>query len=1144
MLGDWSRYFSAILLAIACSVPAMAEDEVDFLREIRPILATRCAKCHSDTFKQEGGLKLDSPAGLSKGGDSGPLFVAGQSGTSRLIERVITTGEERMPPEGDRLTDKQIALLRRWIDQGAKLPAADAQVKHWALEPPQSSALPVASPTHRLRGPIDVWLDERRKSDKTTVIEPASRSVLARRLYLDLIGLPPTEDQLAEFTADEAPDAYERLVDRLLASPAYGERWGRHWMDVWRYSDWDGYGAEIRESQPHVWRWRDWIIESLNADRPYNQMIVEMLAGDELAPDDPQTLRATGFLVRNWFKFNRNVWLDNTVEHTGKAFLGLTLNCARCHDHMYDSIRQPEYYSMRAIFEPYDIRTDRLPGQSDTNKDGLVRAFDAKLETPTFLFTRGDEKQPEKEKPVTPGIPQWLALGKPFTIQPVALSPAAYYPNSRSYVHEEALKAAQDELAKSESAVAAAQQALADAKKQWNAALAAQTASPMPATPAANTTAKTTPATPPSPATPAPIEPAKVIWSDDFKAARPELWKTGAGEFQYIDGKLLQKQAIAGMAGIVSQSPHPRDFSLKFRFKITGGQTYKSIGVSFDAVGDQEFNFVYASAYSQGPKLQAAHRRAGVDAYPPEAAKTLPVVEGREYELTVIARDTLVNVLLDGQLQLAHRFPSRPSDGRISLWCYDATGEYLRAELSTLPTNVPLVDVPGASNAPATAAVVSNLSAEETLEWKAKQAEFAAQLAEKNVAASKALLASVSARIAADRATYSTPPAANAKSLAIAAVKAEREHAVLAAESKTLDARVKAIAAKLAAKPGDDKSQKALAAAEKAVVDAEKAIEPARQNVAKESDQYTRFGSLYPTSSSGRRLALARWIAADDNPLTPRVAINHMWLRHFGSPLVSTVFEFGANGQPPTHPALLDWLARQLVASGWSMKAVHREMLTSDAFRLSSTPRGADQNKANDPENVSFWRMNSRRMEAELVRDATLAVSGNLIRQFSGADLDPAQGLTLGRRSVYFRTSKEKKMTFLALFDSANVSECYRRSESVAPQQALAMVNSSLTLSQSRLLAAELTRLGAESDEMFVEAAYRRVLGRMASEKERQQCLEFLSRQTDRFRKPQDLKAFSGAGESPVKPASDPRQRARENLVHVLLNHNDFLTIR
>jgi hypothetical protein len=160
----------------------------------------------------------------------------------------------------------------------------------------------------------------------------AARHVLLRRLSLDLIGLPPTGEEVAAFTNDTSVDAYEKVVERLLASPHYGERWGRHWMDVWRYSDWAGYGDKVRDSQPHIWRWRDWIVESLNEDKPYDRMVQEMLARDELAPTDSKVLRATGFLVRNWYMFNRDTWLDRTVEHTGKAFLGLTFNCAPIRD--------------------------------------------------------------------------------------------------------------------------------------------------------------------------------------------------------------------------------------------------------------------------------------------------------------------------------------------------------------------------------------------------------------------------------------------------------------------------------------------------------------------------------------------------------------------------------------------------------------------------------------------------------------------------------------------------------------------------------------------------------------------------------------------------------------------------------------------
>ena len=164
-------------------------------------------------------------------------------------------------------------------------------------------------------------------------------------------------------------------------------------MDVWRYSDWAGYGPQVRDSQPHIWRWRDWIIESLNQDRGYDRMVLEMLAADELAPEDQQALRATGYLVRNFKLLSRETWMQDCVEHTFMAFQGVTIGCAKCHDHMFDPILQSDYYRLRAIFEPYHVRTDRLPGEPDIKKDGVPRAFDANLSAPTYLFLRGDERK-------------------------------------------------------------------------------------------------------------------------------------------------------------------------------------------------------------------------------------------------------------------------------------------------------------------------------------------------------------------------------------------------------------------------------------------------------------------------------------------------------------------------------------------------------------------------------------------------------------------------------------------------------------------------------------------------------------------------------------------------------------------------------
>jgi hypothetical protein len=583
---------------------------------------------------------------------------------------------------------------------------------------------PIRNPKSAIRNPIDLFLAAEHERQGLIPRPEAPKAVLLRRVYLDLVGLPPTRADVEAFLADTSPGAYERVVDRLLASPAYGERWGRHWMDVWRYSDWAGYGAEVRDSQPFIWHWRDWIIESLNEDVGYDRMVQEMLAADELAPGDEDALRATGFLVRNWYKFNRNVWLDRIVEHTGKAFLGITLNCARCHDHFFDPIGQKEYYAFRAIFEPHNIRTDRWPGEPDLKKNGLPRVFDAQPGALTHLFVRGDELNPDKGQTIPPAVPAFL--GGNFEINLVSLPPAAVPPGS-------------------------------------------------------------------------------------------------------------------------------------------------------------------------------------------------------------------------------------------------------------------------------------------------------------------------------------------------------------------------------------------------------------------------------PATSTGRRLALARWITDTQNPLTARVAVNHIWMRHFGSPLVPTVFDFGQNGLRPTHPALVDWLAAEFMENGWSMKHLHRLIVTSSVYRTDSTSDPASASK--DPDNRWLWRINARRMEAEAVRDSLLAVSGQLDRTLGGPDLDHNLGLTLPRRSLYFRHAPEKQMTFLMVFDAANMVECYRRSESIVPHQALALANSTLALAQARVLARKLSAECAEKT-AFIRVAFEQVLCRPPTDAERDACLQFLEKQTTLLTERKGLTPFSGGPACPVPASADPHQRAREDLVGVLLNHHEFVTVR
>lgn len=561
------------------------------------------------------------------------------------------------------------ALAFLWLGQSlpADEPREPVKLEHWAFRPVMRPGVPQLQRVGWAGNPIDTFVGAQHEARGLTPRPDALPAVLLRRVTLDLAGLPPTPDELHAFLNDRSPDAYERLVDRLLASPHYGERWGRHWMDVWRYSDWAGWtgGKQIRDSQPHIWRWRDWIIESLNADKPYDRMITEMLAADELWPTDANALRATGFLARNYKMLSRETWMQEAVNHTTQAFLGLTIGCARCHDHMYDAISHEEYYRLRAIFEPYQVRLDRVPGEADTTKDGLARVYDADLKVATYLFRKGDDRDPDKEHPLAPGVLSLLG-DLPFQSTPIELPPEVYYPPLAPYVQKQLLEAAGVE------------------SKQADAAL-----------------------------------------------------------------KKANQEATA-------------------------------------------------------------------------AAKT--------------------------------------AAGPLDASTADAAG-------------------------------------------------IKSSLAERIATAAKLRLESMKARIAADNAKYASPPSPNASELAIAASKADREANFAQAVVDAAKAELKRTSAAIALKPDDEKLKKALEDADKALAEASKKRDAADKARQESKSEYTPLGKVYPKESTGRRAALARWITDPKNPLTPRVAVNQIWMRHFGRPLVPTVLDFGVNGRDPTHPDLLEWLS-------------------------------------------------------------------------------------------------------------------------------------------------------------------------------------------------------------------------------------------
>ncbi len=873
---------------------------------LKPLLRERCFSCHG-ALQQKASLRLDTVASMLRGGKHGPVLVPGKPAESSLLSRVTSTDpDEHMPPEheGQPFSSEQSALLTRWITDGAPAPAGELPEPdprdHWSFRPRSRPPVPEVNHVSWVRNPIDAFLA---RSLETAGLNPrpeAPRRLQIRRLYLDLIGLPPTDAEMRQALADASDDAYERTVDRLLEDPRHGERWARHWMDVWRYSDPWGLGDQHRNSARHLWHWRDWLVESLDADLPYDEMIRRMLAADESHPDDLGQLRATGFLARNYFLFNRNQWLDETVEHVGKAFLGLTLNCAKCHDHKYDPLPQTDYYRMRAFFEPYQVRMDLVPGEVDPARDAVPRAFDRDPETPTYRFVRGQETQPDRSLVMSPGVPALLGVALPG-IRAIDLPATAWQPERRPWVCETHVRAARQELDAVRSEVARAE---------------------------ASRASRTTPA-----------------------GASP------SGQTAPTAGLPEQKTAAAKIA-----------------------------------VAEARFESVVRRAEAQRTSWH---------------------------------------------------------DGSNSTTAAHATESARRAAV--------------------------------TAERREKLARHRLTLAETEQK--------------------------------LATTEAGKKDAV-AKELATQTERLAALEKEVAREPSPTDTFAPLTGANWV---ATRFLDSTKDDPA----------VPFPHHSTGRRTALARWITDARNPLTARVAVNHVWNRHFGAPLAPALFDFGRKGGTPEHTDLIDWLASELVDHRWSLKHLHRLMVTSAAYRMDSSLAGAEAELARDPDNRHWWRRTPIRLESQVIRDAVLAHAGRLDPTRGGAPVPPPEQEQSRRRSLYFQHSNNDRNLFLTTFDEALVKECYRRETSIVPQQALALLNGRLVGECAPEIARRLeATAGDPGDESFVRHAFEQLLGFEPRPEERQAATAAL-----RAWKAEDSGGTTGAN-------------ARARLIWSLVNHGDFVTLR
>jgi len=1142
-----------------------------FNQSIRPLLQERCFACHG-ALKQEANLRVDTATAILLGGDSGPAVISNHPENSPLVLRISSTDlTTRMPPEGHAIAPQQIEIIKTWISNGAQKPIHDtpepAPADHWAFKPitaPNIQSPP--NPTATLSNPIDLLLaSELAKHDLTPhpIAEPTHR---LRRLYLDLIGVPPSPQQLHDFLSDSSPDAYEKVANRLLNSPQYGERWARHWMDVWRYADWFGrrYVPDVWNSAPQIWHWRDWIVRSLNQDTGYDQMIREMLAADEVNPGDPNTAVATGFLIRNWYALNPNDWMRSNVEHTGKAFLGLTFQCAHCHDHKYDPISQEDYFRFRACFETIGIRQDQIPGQTDpgpfqeyeystlrkVQRLGIVSIFDKNPNAPTFFYTNGDERNRDAARqPITPGVPSFLNQFFPSSIETQTLPPIAFYPGLNPELQSALRNSCEQKIRQAHENLVAAQAAY-------------QTALQNPTHQEAQN---------------------KLQLAEQKLLAENHSNPSTHDHQPLADSHSLLLNALTGRRMIFRSLPEviePIELAIisfdiailsqsHFNFQLTRDNT-QGLTASFvgfekgeiRAYQPQSFQEFVVATFDTSETHNRFHVKLHIDIKKDECLLTIQSLPSGNDIVTKIPialnqwnpyKDLTKGILFDarpGALAAIDNIAlttlgsqSNQSDQLLLLLDFEPPHFTLNADIipsahwQSLSFSLPPADSRIVDSIPS----INSLAHKKELDQLRRIAslqKLRLQTAEASLRTAQTELDSLLATIQADQQKYSqhtsTHPASNLNQTA--AIQANQSQRLAVLHSKEADLLAAELSlAECEAKPLDDPKRDAeIQTATNHWTQILVATQTARASAQlPPSENYQPLTRTYPNISTGRRKALAQWITHPQNPLTARVAINHIWMRHFHKPLVPSVFDFGRSSPSPKQIHLLNWLASELIESNWSMKKIHYLIVTSQAFQRSSSSLNSAALHL-DPENDLYWRMNTGRMEAEVIRDSLLHIADSLDRQLGGQELENNSSFTTFRRSLYYCCQPEEdgKSPIGQLFDGPDPADCYRRTRTIIPQQALTLTNSPLVhkIAESlhNKIQNQLPSNYPPTD--YVELAFQSILGRSPNHEELTHCIQFLTQ------------ANSPINE--LTPTTAELSRRFPSLLRVLFNHNDFITIR
>jgi hypothetical protein len=1094
------RTLPAILLAVAptrAQLPTEAELEY-FEAKVRPILAQHCFECHSERSKRvKGGLKLDSRASVASGGDSGAVVVAGDPESSALIEAVRYQGLAQMPPKG-KLDAQSIATLEEWVRRGAYFPegsatpqepAAPSRVPEepWSFAALSDPAPPDVRAAAWCRNEIDRFVLAELEARGLAPAPEADRRTLLRRLSYDLIGLPPTEDELAQFESDARPDAWQRQIERLLASPHYGERWGRAWLDLARYSDSNGLDENLAMS--NAWRYRDWVVRALNQDLPYDQFLTFQLAGDLLPePADDEGVRdqlaATGFLVLGPKMLaeqdkEKLVWdvVDEQLDVAFRAFQGLTVGCARCHDHKFDPLSQRDYYALAGVFKSTATMA---------NLDFVSRWSERELGRAELVAARR--------------------------------------------AHVAATDAARREL---EAARAKASEQLA---RQWSENVARYL---LAGTEAARRAILVE----------AEESSRGNLIADREQYGSPDvvIARTGKEGTQFAEFDLTFARAgrVALQVRMAARESRP------LRVELDGAViTESALGAttgSWNPDGQRWFDVATLDVKSGRSVLR--FERTGAM---PHLDKLIvvPLPEGRVtfdwplednpwaadldasfvrgWACAVVAGERQGEALL-GLWSRAAKLPEAEFESRAQALFTELRVESAAGKLAWNSQVLALLDGLPPASLRELAARYQVLIAGADVAWREKRKrDAAAQMLDDPALEALRLVVHGPAspfRIGAN----DLEDAYGAEERAVVDAQRARVEELEAAMPKAFDSApgvrdAEQVADVQLLRRGNhlDKTGEALARGTPEAL-ADLVPSPAIE-----------------TSKSGR-LELARWMTDSRHPLTARVAVNRIWQGHFGRGLVGSSSNFGARGDAPTHPALLDWLARELQLRGWSQKALHRLICDSAAYRMASDASAVALER--DPENRLLTRQNRRRLEAELVRDTLLARSGELDRTVGGTLLATENGgyvtndqsnngarYDQPRRSLYLPIIRNAMLDLFSAFDYPDPSVTVEaRPETTSPSQALYLMNSPLVIATSRRIAEQTA--SASSDAERVRAIYRRTLAREPEPREVARALRFVGAPDPLPQPPVGADVGRASVESPATTADAWRALAQALLV-------------